>query len=748
MTMKRLLLVLLLFPAQLSLAQKEVYLDEIRKAAEKGWNQYPMLIEEWKRDTRESVLWGYNAPGFPIYLASTLAFLYEETGERLYAERAASLLAEYGSLRDAVPEGYAETRIEYENGLPSVSNFFFLAPYVRAYMRIRNSGILDEESKTRIEKEVAESIDFVFRFPEWGTHNRAMLRAEAFTYAYQAMPDNPGAPRWREMAEAVAQDNLNHWEIEDASNYNPVWLHALFSYAEAANANEVYSSPMMRYYYAFYTKLIGPNGTIPDYGDAVWNSASGGLRLVAFFEKGASVFKDPEFKWAASSILASVKAVRDTVGVGEAYHLSDAYRWADEAVTAVKPASLSQVVLEDVIGKKVVFRDGWEPTSTYLLLSYRDEGEGGWLDRRYLRQTISVEEEKMHHGHADENSIVLLMSKGSVLLHDAGYRDGLPSGQYGAWRQDYFHNRLVARKDKRDKTQGLLEFLRNSGAYRQVRTHEVDFATLRDVDMSRTRLVDEKLGYQTDRTVVYVRDPGYFVVIDGVKILRSDYYTFTTLWHAQKVLSRGDHYFDIATDSVPGFSFPDHQSLLVYFPETYAKSEGVEPIRRHSQDEQAVYQTVSSQYKAGDTEVFVTILVPHNRGADLQELMQNIRLVETSAPYRAVGLEMTGVREKATLGVKIDLDMEVARGNERPRYLYELGKVRYGDFETDAHFFYATESSKELRYSALNLLQMHHAGKPLMQALPNTHSLQLDGGPDDHVGYSKWRRREDAIPRP
>jgi len=746
--MKRHLLALLILGAQLSQAQKEIYLDEIQKAAEKGWQQYPALIDEWKRNTRESVLWGYNAPGFPIYLASTLAFLYEQTGERRHAERAASLLAEYGSLRDAVPEGYAGTRIEYENGLPSVSNFFFLAPYVRAYLRIRDSGVFDGGTRRRIELEVAESIDFIFRFPEWGGHNRAMLRAEALTYAYHAMPEHPGASRWQQMAEAIAQDNLRNWEIEDASNYNPVWLHALFSFAEATERGEVYSSPMMRYYYEYYTKLIGPAGTIPDYGDAVWNSASGGLRLTAFFEKGAAIFKDPAYKWAASSILASVKALRDTIGVSEAYHLSDAYRWADEGVPASRPQTLSQVVLDEIIGKKVVFRDGWEPTSTYLLLNYRDEGDGGWLDRRYLRQTISVEEEKMHHGHADENSIVLLMSKGSLLLHDAGYRDGLPSGRFGAWRQDYFHNRLVARKDKRDKTQGLLAFLQNSGAYRRVQTHKVDFATLRDVDVSRTRLVDDNLGYQSDRTVIYVRDPGLFVVIDGVKILRSDYYTFATLWHAGNILSQGDHFYDIATDTLPGFSFPKGQSLLVYFPETYGKSEGVEPIRRHGQDELTVFQTISSQYKAGDTEMFITILLPHDRGVDAKRLIETFRVLETSAPYRAVGLAIEGEGGTSTLGLKIDLDMEVARGNERPRYLYRLGKVEYGDFETDAHFFFATETPAGLRYSALNLLQMHHAGKVLIEALPNTHSLQLDGGPDDHVGYSKWRRWEEEIPRP
>ena len=68
--------------------------------------------------------------------------------------------------------------------------------------------------------------------------------------------------------------------------------------------------------------------------------------------------------------------------------------------------------MEDVQGKKIVFRSGWKPEDTYLLLNYRDEGDGGLNFRDYLRDTIPVEEEKMTHGHADENSLVLLMSGG------------------------------------------------------------------------------------------------------------------------------------------------------------------------------------------------------------------------------------------------------------------------------------------------------------------------------------------------
>jgi hypothetical protein len=744
MTQRALAVLLLMFTVSTGFAQKAMYLQEIKKAVEAGWQANPRIIAEWRATDKSFILWGYNAPAHPVYLASTMAFLYEQTGERTYAERAASLLVGFGDLRSMLPKDYAKTRAEYSDGVPALSNFFFLPPYSRAYMRIRNSGVMDAAAKAKIEKDIAESINFIFRFPEWGAHNRAMLRAEALIYACLAMPQHPDAGKWKQMAEAIAFDNLNHWEVEDASNYNPIWLHAVLSYADAAGRPDVFTSPMMRYYMEYYARQIAPSGTIPDYGDAAWNSASSGLRMVAFFEKGAAVSHNPLYKWAARSVLQTVKARTETLGVGDAYHLADAFRWADESVEAATPTSLSQEVLDEIIGKKVVFRNGWEPTSTYLLLDYKDEGDGGWLDREYLRKTISVEEEKMHHGHADENSIVLLMEGGSVLLTDAGYRDGLPSGKYGAWRADYFHNRLVTRKNKRDTSQSVLDFVRNSGAYRKVQTHKVDFLSLKDVDMSRTRVVDENLGYQWDRVVVYVRRPGVFVVIDGVKVLRPDYFTFTNFWHTQRVLNRGDHYYDVVNDSIRSFTFPTGRSLLIAFPETYGKAEGMEPISRQSQQELAIYQTQSSQYKAGDMEAFVTVLVPHGRDADPRALASQFKVLKTSAPYRSIAVEMTEGGRQSLIMVKLDLDMEVARENLRPRYLYELGKVACGDFETDAHFLYAVKDGASLSYSASVFLKVAYRGKTLVEALPNTHPLQLDGA-DPRVGYSKWRKWEDTL---
>jgi hypothetical protein len=88
--------------------------------------------------------------------------------------------------------------------------------------------------------------------------------------------------------------------------------------------------------------------------------------------------------------------------------------------------------------------------------------------------------------------------------------------------------------------------------------------------------------------------------------------------------------------------------------------------------------------------------------------------------------------------------MELARENIRPRYLYDLGKVSFGDFETDGYFLCAREEGGSLQYACANFLRLSHRGKVLVGALPNTHALQLDGSPL-RVGLSKWRLWEDQV---
>jgi hypothetical protein len=86
----------------------------------------------------------------------------------------------------------------------------------------------------------------------------------------------------------------------------------------------------------------------------------------------------------------------------------------------------------------------------------------------------------------------------------------------------------------------------------------------------------------------------------------------------------------------------------------------------------------------------------------------------------------------------------VVRENIRPRYTWEAGRATYGPIETDAHFMFATVGGGSVNYVASEVLKVLHDGKPLMEALPNTHGLQLDGAPD-RVGYVKWRFWEDEV---
>lgn len=730
------------------------YLRMIKIAADRGWADNPQIIETWKKTTRPSELWGYDAPGHPIYLADLLGYLYQETKDRSYAEKARDILATYGDLRETIPADFPGKRVEYRDGVPAISNFFIMPPYSRAYMRIRESGVMDAKTREKIERDLAFSLDHIFFFPEWGAHNRAMLRAESLYYGAVALANHPRAAKWKQLAETLASDSMKHWEIEDATGYHGVWLYSVFSYADIAKRDDVLQSPMVRYYLDYFAQLITPHGNLADFGDSHWNG--GWERFVPVYEKAATLFRNPQYKFVATeltrrTIERAARAANQTdlvnfnlgAGVGSAF--TDAHRWADDSIKPQPPGNGSQEVLDDLIGKKFVFRNGWDRTSTMMLINYRDEGDGGLLARDYLRQNLSVEEEKMHHGHADENSIALLMSGGSVLLHDGGYRPDLPSGPYGAWRADYFHNRVVARKNKRDKTQDVYEFLRNSGGYRRVRTQKIDFLTFKDVDAGRSRLVDEELGYAWDRTVTYVKGRDFFIVVDGIKALRSDYFTFTNLWHSRQAARQGDRTFDTSIDRIGADVLPGNRSLLIHFPEnTQGKQIGTFPISRHFQDETSIYQTVSSYYNAGDTEFFVTILYPHDRGAAPGLPLAQFRMLEVDKPGKAIGLQFEENGERFSLCVKLDLDMDLAREQVGPRYQYSLGKVRYGDFETDASFLFARVKGDQAAYAAATMTKILYKNQSLMEALPTTFGLQLDGAPP-RVGFSKWRFWEETV---
>ncbi|MEW6510635.1 MAG: hypothetical protein AB1428_06700 [Bacteroidota bacterium] len=741
---------------------RDEYLAYATAAAERGWNAIPSEREQWKKSIDLNYVFGYNPPGNDLYLAALSANLYELTRNPKYLERVKSLLLYYGRYREAYPPEFRKSREEFARGIPALPNIFTFGKYVRAYEVLQTYGSLSRAERDTIEGNIAGSADFLITFQEWGPMNRAMLRAESIAYAAKVLTSHPNRTMWEMYGKVLGDDSWNHWEIEDATGYHAVWLYALLSYACDIREDEsVFHMPVMHYYFDYFLSLMSPAGFIPDFGDADWQG--GWERFIPFFEKGGAVYKDPRYRWAAARLFRRfVDPSSSRPNVFIANVLSDACRWADFSVQAQEPATGSQEVLEDVVGKKVVFRNGWDSSSTYLLYNYRDIGDGGWLPREYLRTTIPVEEEKMHHGHSDENSIALLMKNGSVLLHDGGYRDYMPSGPFGAYRADYYHNRLTVRDGKialgqkhgeyRFATpnqsavpgQSLLEFFRNSGAYRDVSTRNIDFQSTRRVDMTRTRVIDEHLGYEADRVVTYLKELDWFVIVDVVRFRRPGYLTMATLWHTRQILSRGEGWYDTAYDSLRHIDVRGGERLLIVFPRRAQLIDGFESQPRYYQREQTIYQMIGRHGYQGDLQTFVTILIPHDAAADPRRLVDAVQMVPVDRPETALALMVRAEQTDYLLGLKLDLEEELIRDWRRPMYTYESGRTRYGDYETDGHFLIVRESADSTWYSVSGATKVSYRGKVLHEQTPVRSFLNFDGTPD-LPGVGKLRRWEGEV---
>jgi hypothetical protein len=735
------------------------YLDYARKAADYTWQNYDNVIRRWKEGFDPENVFGYRPPGGLLEMAVIYAHLYKQDKNPEFAERSKKILLTYAEFRSAYPEWAREKRPDYEDGIPMLPDFFTVMRFLRAYDILQRGRVLSEQENQKIRKDIAESMEYVLRTQEWGPMNRTALRAESLAWAVRALPDHPDTKKWEMQRKALGDDNWGNWQIEDATIYHGVWLYALLGYADAmGRLNELLDTPEMYYYAHYFLHLMSPAGMIPDFGDANW--MANWPRFLVFFEAAANHYKDPRFKWAAATIARKFIDFNAPKNIGLGYNFLDCSLWGTDGIVVRPPESLSEEVMEDVQGKKVVFRNGWTPQSSYLLLNYRDEGDGGLNFRDYLRDTIPVEEEKMTHGHADENSIVLLMSEGSVLLHDGGYRDYMPSGPFGAYRQDYFHNRLCVRPAKiwmgqeqgefrysiRDAVPGqkVLDFLHNAGSYRKVSTQKVDFLSLSDFDYSRTRLIDDSMGYEWDRVIVNVKNPEFYVVFDIFKSRKEEYFTLANLWHTRKIVARGEHWYDTVYDRIQNNELSTDNHLLILFPSTHFRLEGTEPEKRHYQDEILIHQTTAQHFESGETVGFVTFLIPHSKGEFPQKWLNNIRSFQTEPDRAGLGVEIVSGDRRIVIGVKNDLRMDMARDWRRPRYTYEAGKIGFEGFETNGDFLFATLKDSKLAYTIVNLTKAFFKNKSLFQAKSSFYGLAFDASPYQG-GLGKLRYWRDEV---
>jgi len=711
------------------------FLELAEQAYQNGLTTTPASVERWQSTLEPDSLFGYTPPGAPPYMARLAGMLYKETGDEAYAREAVKwLVAEPGYL-ERFPESMRHFRPDYVDGVPPLTNFFEFPYYIGGYLLVKDSPSLTAAERRTIESSIAASANYVFKFPEWGPMNRALLRAYALELAAQAVPGSPDAPRWEKLSRVLASDSWEHWDEEDAQIYHPVWLITLLRYADAVGDASLFQHPTVHYYFDYFTHLLDPTGNVPDFGDARFQA--NWSWYAAILERGAKEYHRADYRWAARRILEANAPTNGRVSTGDGMNLLDAYLWSEDGPETAPPAR-SEEVMEDLVGKKIVFRDGWDADASYLFLNYRDEGAYARMPRDYLRHTIPVEEEKMHHGHSDENAINLLMSGGSVLLNDAGYRPMMPSGPDGENRADYFHNRLVWRTGKVGRDQPIWDFIRNSGGHEPVETEKIDFLRGDGFDMSRTRVTDRHLGVQADRVITWLKQENVWVVFDIVKFLEAGYYTLADLWHATTVLDHGDDYFVTAIDTVAGRPQTLGTALRIDMPQTGPRREGTFPLMRNGETNTAVYEALGSHYLAGQVETFVTVLTPVPRAEPGRSPLKGVRLVETPQERRGVGVVLTVDGGEVLVGSKTDLDYGILTANHRPRYTFESGRVDYGPFATDADFLLVRTTGDTMSWAATNVVGVRHGDQEIFAAPWSTFTLE----PDDWStgkGAPKWR---------
>ncbi|MFC1526293.1 hypothetical protein ACFL6X_05720 [Candidatus Latescibacterota bacterium] len=725
-----------------AVTKRQMYVDQVRRWLPGAYDSYDEHLRQWREDLSSPNPFGeVGTPSLPVTVALAEAFLSVEDGDDELATRAGERLATLRQFADEIPGELIPDRVEYADGMPPQGNFFVLPHYCEAYQLIRDHRSLSPATHVEIQAIIADSLPGLFCFAEWGSHNRAMLRAWALAAAAAVCPDRPERERWRQMSRQLAADSIRGWTVEDASSYHALWSRAVIAYVDqSGQAESFFRQPTTRFYYEYYLNLLCPIGGLADFGDSDWVPCSD--LHVPILERAAREYGDGHFRWAAAQLYERLADAADTATFGDPANWIHSATWMDEGVAPCVPDWGSCEVLEELATKKVVFRNGWAPESTFLLLNYKPETGYGRTIREYMKNTISVEAEKAHHGHSDENAVSTLVSGGSLLLHDGGYREELPNGKY---RADYYHARPVVRRGLLRRGESVYEFLHDDGHHRPMETERIDFRTFEEVEFSRTRAADRVTGYEHDRVIAYLKMLDLFVLVDAVTFLQAGPYSVSNLFYTHQVTATGGSWFDGRIGEMRAYVPREGagRQLLVAMVPGPGKWEGSEEVRRYYTDEILLHQSASGQAKPGERLVFCTVLVPHDGEADPSALAAQFSAVRCSRPSAAAAVEVSRDGETITLGVKLDLQEGIVFEDVRPRYTWESRRTVYGDYETDGHFLYARRHGQKVSWAWTEATRLDCGGRTLFVAPEGTFPLQYTD-PKTRRGTASWRAWEDT----
>ena len=168
---------------------------------------------------------------------------------------------------------------------------------------------------------------YMLRTQEWGAMNRGLLRAENLAWAVRALPGHKNVKIW--------EMQRRPWATTTGAigkSRTPRSITASGSIPFSAmptpweQMDELFKTPEMYYYGQYYLEsLICPAGMVPDFGDAHWEA--NWPHFLVFFEAAAASYKNPNLKWAATTIARKFIDFKNPTSVGLGYMLLDCVRW-------------------------------------------------------------------------------------------------------------------------------------------------------------------------------------------------------------------------------------------------------------------------------------------------------------------------------------------------------------------------------------------------------------------------------------
>lgn len=706
--------------------KRQIYLDYAYQIADLIWQDYDALrhraIEEGKAALRDQGKL-QNSFRFVGTVAPAEVRRYQQTEDVRYLDRAKRYLLDVYDVYHTLKTYQEAQHITLRNAdFPTLDWMFDPEPYISAYNEIKAVADFTDEETAHIETVVELAMRPIEKMPEYGPMNRSMLRALNLAAAGSSFPNHEQSSKWLKMGRHIFADSLDKWSMEDAGPYQSIWLYSFIAYNYYVPTVQIEDSSVVKHYADLWARLVTPLGFIPDYGDA--ELSEDWIHLAAVMEKCATLYRSGTLKYAVNRYAKAHVELDSGLGGGVTRFLRQllsAYDWANDDLSEQTPPSRSQEACDDTIGKKCVFRNGWDRDSSYLLLNYRDEPQTNEIYRKNLTMTIPVKAEKTHHGHNDENALCMLVAQERILLTESGYRQG--TQRDCAYRSDYYHNKLIARKGV-NQAHSFFDHVLDFGEYNPVRTERVFFYTFDEVDCSRTRLYDTRNAAICDRIIYYLKQEGCFIVNDILLPQEDGSYTVGPVYHAQTIEHIGKNSYALSQTEIsmgPELTHtqPDDVKLYLHFPiDEYACE--LQAMDRAYRDQMAVGQFFAG-YASGQFPLFFSSVLYPSR----QEKSPFFETFRYQKKAKGAGLQFSIGAKTYTLFDRYCYESKIEDLNKRPAYSFDAGREHVFALETDAYSALTIEEQDSTYFCAVDFSTLIHQDKTLFD-MGAMNQLQLD----------------------